>query len=174
VLSGIGSVPPATMILPWFRSSLTDMRWLPINEDVKLPESAPAPLELLDRLIEEASHRVIFEACGCRIAFQCRRHPIDIGCLLMGDSAIESPPHLRREVGVTEAKEHTRRAVEAGLVPQVGKARVDNYIFGIKDRSRSSLRASAATAAASRATRSTSARSTSTRCSRGWTASVSR
>jgi UDP-glucose 4-epimerase len=34
---------------------------------------------------------------------------------------------------VSEAREHVARAVEAGLVPQVGKARVDNYIFGIKE-----------------------------------------
>jgi len=136
VLSGIGSVPPAPVIHPWFRPSLTDMRWLPINEDVELPESAPAPLALLDRLIDEASHRVVFNACGCRLSFQCTRHPHDIGCLLMGDSALETPAHLRREVSADEAKKHARRAVEAGLVPQVGKARVDNYIFGVKDRSR--------------------------------------
>jgi UDP-glucose 4-epimerase len=135
-ISELVRIPPAIRIHPWFRADLTDMRWLPINADVELPDSAPAPLELLDRLIEEASHRVIFNACGCRTAFQCRFHPADIGCLLMGDSALESPEHLRREVSVDEAKEHARRAVEAGLVPQVGKARVDNYIFGIKDRSR--------------------------------------
>ena len=100
---------------------------------IELPAGAPAPLDLLDRFIEETSHRVILEACGCRTARRCERHPHDIGCLLMGDSALESPPSIRREVGVSEAREHVARAVEAGLVPQVGKARVDNYIFGIKE-----------------------------------------
>jgi len=135
LLGMLAHLPP-TWVHPWFRSDLTDMRWLPINEDIELPAGAPAPLDLLDRFIEETSHRVIFEACGCRTARRCERHPHEIGCLLMGDSAIESPPSVRREVGVSEAKEHVRRAVEAGLVPQVGKARIDNYIFGIKDRSR--------------------------------------
>ena len=124
---------PLAWAHPWFRSDLTDMRWLPINEDIELPAGAPAPLDLLDRFIEETSHRVIFEACGCRTARRCENHPLDIGCLLMGDSALESPPSIRREVGVNEAKEHVARAVESGLVPMVGKARVDNYIFGIKE-----------------------------------------
>jgi len=127
---------PAVWRHPWFRSDLTDMRWLPTNEDIELPLGAPAPLDLLDRLIEETSHRVIFDACGCRTARRCQRHPIEIGCLLMGDSALESPPSVRREVGISEAREHVARAVESGLVPMVGKARVDNYIFGVKERHR--------------------------------------
>lgn len=132
LLGSLAHLPPA-WVHPWFRSDLTDMRWLPINEDIELPAGAPAPLDLLDRLIEETSHRVILQACGCRTARRCEKHPHDIGCLLMGDSAIESPPSIRREVGVSEAKEHVARAVESGLVPMVGKARVDNYIFGVKD-----------------------------------------
>lgn len=121
---------------PWFREDKTDMRWLPINKDIEVPENAPMPLDLLDTLIEEASHRVIYTKCGCRATFQCSDYPIDIGCLLMGDSAMESPPSVSREVGVDEAKEHVRRAVEAGLVPVVGKARIDNMLFGIKERGR--------------------------------------
>jgi len=136
IIASLAKIPPLSSVHPWFKADRTDMRWLPINEDIELPDSAPAPLELLERFIDEASHRVIFEACGCRTAFQCERHPQDIGCLLMGDSALESPPSISREVGPDEAKEHMHRAVEAGLVPMVGKARVDNWIFGIKDRRR--------------------------------------
>lgn len=133
-VASLSKVPPVRAVHPWFKSSLTDMRWLPINQDLDLPDTAPLPLELLDRLIEETSHRVIYEACGCRTACQCERHPHEIGCLLMGDSAIESPPSVSHEVSMLEAKEHVSRAIEAGLVPQVGKARVDNYIFGIKEK----------------------------------------
>ena len=135
-IAALSRVPPARMVHPWFRASLTDMRWLPINENIDLPRSAPAPLALLDRLIDESSHRVVYEACGCRTACRCDRHPHDIGCLLMGDSAIESPASVSHEVSAPEAREHARRAVEAGLVPMVGKARVDNFIFGIKERRR--------------------------------------
>lgn len=129
-------VPWIPRLHPWVRKDKTDMRWLPINENIQMPENAPLPLNLLDRFIEEASHRVIFDECGCRVAYRCKEYPIDIGCLLMGDSALESPMSICREVNADEAKEFARRAVEAGLVPVVGKARVDNFIFGIKDYAR--------------------------------------
>jgi ferredoxin len=121
---------------PWMREDLTDMRWLPINQDIEMPQSAPLPVELVDRFIEEASHRVIASYCGCRAGFGCKDYPVDIGCLLLGDSAIEIKRYGCHEVGVEEAKAHLRRAVEAGLVPIVGKARVDNFFYGVKDRKR--------------------------------------
>jgi ferredoxin len=121
---------------PWAREEKTDMRWLPINQDIIMPENAPMPLTILDRMIEEASHRAIFDYCGCRDGFKCNDYPREIGCLLMGDSALEAKRYPFHEVGVEEAKEHARKAADAGLIPIVGKARVDNFIFGIKDRSR--------------------------------------
>jgi ferredoxin len=121
---------------PWTDARKTDLRWLPINTDIQMPENVPMPLTLLDRLIEEASHRVIYDFCSCRKAFTCRDHREEIGCLLMGDSAVESPASVSHEVGVDEAKEHARRAIDAGLIPLVGKARVDNSFTGIKDRGR--------------------------------------
>jgi ferredoxin len=121
---------------PWLKPQKTDMRWLPINEDIEMPQNSPMPLELLDRLIEEASHRVIMDYCGCRKGWRCEHYPVEIGCLLMGDSSLEAQRIPFREVGVEEAKQHARRAVDAGLVPVVGKARVDNWIFKIKDRHR--------------------------------------
>jgi len=132
----LSRLPLVSRIHPWLRADKTDMRWLPINEDIQLPGDAPMPLNLLDRIIEEASHRVIYKDCGCRVAYDCKEYPIDVGCLLMGDSAIEGSSSSSREVSVEEAKEHSRRAVDAGLVPVIGKARVDNFLFGIKDRSR--------------------------------------
>lgn len=121
---------------PWLREDKTDMRWLPINEDIELPGDAPMPLAVLDRIIDEASHRVIVDYCGCRRGYRCRDYPHDIGCLMMGDSALEITAFPWREVDPDEAKAHARRASEAGLIPVVGKARVDNFIFRVKDRKR--------------------------------------
>lgn len=129
-------LPLAQKLHPWLREDLTDMRWLPINQDIELPQNAPLPVDLVDRFIEEASHRVIAAYCGCRAGFGCKDYPVDIGCLLLGDSAMEIKRYGCREVSVEEAKKHLRKAVEAGLVPVVGKARVDNFIYGVKDRKR--------------------------------------
>jgi ferredoxin len=121
---------------PWTRLDKTNIRWLPINQDIELPASAPMPRELLDRFIDEASHRVVYRDCVCRQGNKCKSYPVGIGCLQMGDSAMDAPEALVREVGPEEAKEYVSNAIARGLVPVVGKVRIDNFIFGIKDRSR--------------------------------------
>jgi ferredoxin len=118
---------------PWFRAESSDMRWLPINQNIIMPANAPMPPAILDRLIEDASHRVIIDYCGCREGFRCEHYPADLGCLMLGDSAIEIKNYPVREVGVEEAWAHARRAVKLGLVPAVGKTRVDNSIYRIRD-----------------------------------------
>ncbi len=133
-VQGFARLPFLDRVHPWIRPDKSSIRWLPINQDIQMPENAPMPLELLYRVIEEASHRVIIDYCGCRRGFSCEHYPVDVGCLMMGDSALEIRKFPGREVGVDEAKAHALRAVEAGLVPVVGKARLDNFIFGVKDR----------------------------------------
>jgi UDP-glucose 4-epimerase len=129
-------LPGLDRVHPWLRADKSELRWLPINADIRMPEDVPVPLALLDRFIEEASHRVIIDYCGCREGWKCKHYPRDIGCLMMGDDALLIKRYPGREVGVEEAKAHARRAVDAGLVPVVGKARIDNFLFDVKDRSR--------------------------------------
>jgi len=136
LIRGALRIPGLNRVHPWLREDKTEAHWLPINADIQMPEDAPMPLSLLERFIEEASHRVIIDYCGCRKGWHCKEYPQEIGCLMMGDSALEIKRFPGREVEVEEAKEHARRAVEAGLVPIVGKVRADNYIFDVKDRSR--------------------------------------
>lgn len=116
---------------PWVRPDRTDVRWVPINTDIKRPEDTPLPITLLDRLIEEASHRVIVHNCGCRTGYECKNYPSGIGCLHLGDGAMDIPRTVSREVTVEEAKAHARGAVQAGLVPIVGKAHVDDFIYSL-------------------------------------------
>jgi UDP-glucose 4-epimerase len=130
----LSKLPLLPKIHPWTNIDNTDMRWLPINEDIQRQEDAPMPVDLLYRFIEEASHRAVYDVCACRRGQKCHDYPVDIGCLLMGDSALEGPPGYFHEASVEEARELTDRAVQAGLVPIVGKARIDNLIFGIKER----------------------------------------
>jgi len=128
----LSRIPLSRKLHPWTRADKTDMRWLPINEELQMNEDFPVPLDLLLKFIEEASHRVVFDFCPCRYGEECKDYPVEVGCLLLGDSALESPTSISHEATVEEAKELAHRAVEAGLVPVVGKAKVDNFIFGIK------------------------------------------
>jgi UDP-glucose 4-epimerase len=135
-LWALSRLPRTGEFHPWTREDKNDIRWLPINEELQTGEDTPVPLDLLLKFIEEASHRVVYDFCPCRFGSKCTDYPVDIGCLLMGDSALESPTSISHEATVEEAKALALRAVEAGLVPVVGKAKVDNFIFGIRDRAR--------------------------------------
>ena len=119
--------------MPEFDPKRTDMRWIPINQDIEGAGEMALPEAVLDRLIEKAQHRVIVNFCGCRKASKCQDYPVEIGCLMMGESALQIPLKSSREVGVEEAKAHVRKAIDAGLIPIVGKARIDNDIFMIPD-----------------------------------------
>ncbi|MBN2168725.1 MAG: 4Fe-4S binding protein [Actinobacteria bacterium] len=132
---GASRLPFVKEITPYFKKEKNYLKWLPVNEKVEIPENAPLPPELLDRCIEEASHRVIIEGgCFCRILNDCQHYPHDLGCLFMGDSALEVPESISREVTIEEAKTHARKGLEAGLVPLIGKVRIDNLGFSVKDR----------------------------------------
>lgn len=129
----LGRIPFFRDHLPEFDPGKSSMSWLPINQNIEGAGEIALPLEVLDRLIEKARHRVIVNFCGCRLAVGCRDYPVDIGCLMMGESALQIPTKSSREVGVEEAKEHVRKAIRAGLIPITGKARIDNDIFMIPD-----------------------------------------
>ncbi len=121
-------------VFPWFNREGLNVYFLPINEDISLSANTPVPLNILEEMIDRVSHRVIVDVCMCRETLKCRKYPHDIGCLMMGRSALEIDPSFRREVDAEEAKMHARRAVEAELIPIIGKVRVDNFVFGIKNK----------------------------------------
>lgn len=136
-LFSVARLPLANRVIPYFRQNQTDLRCLPIAENIELPEGTPLPVNLLFRFIEEASHRTITEGgCLCRISCGCKNYPEDIGCLFLGDSSIEISDTINRELTVEEAKDHAGRAIAAGLVPMIGKVRFDNIIYMVRDRSR--------------------------------------
>jgi len=126
--------PRLKKVVPWFNKKGLNVYFLPINEDIELGQDTVVPVDILNEMIEKVSHRVIIDVCLCRATLDCKKYPHDIGCLMMGRSALEIDPAISREVSVEEAKEHVLKAVNVGLVPFMGKARVDNFVFGIKNK----------------------------------------
>ena len=55
---------------------------------------------------------------------------------MMGEDVKKIPSAWARPVSKEEAREHLQKAVEAGLPAFIGKARVDNYLFGVPDNGR--------------------------------------
>ena len=132
----LSQVPFLKDRIPWIDPQKSNVSWLPINADIEGAGSMALSIEVMDRLIETASYRAIVNFCPCRQVENCANYPVDIGCLMMGESARELPGKTAREVGVDEAKAHVRKATDAGLIPVVGKARIDNDLFLIRDQGR--------------------------------------
>lgn len=123
-------------INPWVWPNKNEARWLPVNEDLEVPPGMPLPIDLLDRFFDEASHRTLIDTCVCRTLEGCKNYPRDIGCVFMGDGAAKGfLPMIGREVTPEEAKAHARKAVDAGLIPMVGKIRLDSTLALQIDRS---------------------------------------
>ena len=133
MLFKISRLPGVAKLHPWVRGRDNNSRFLPVNADIETPEGAPLPIELLYRLINEASHRMVIDYCACRKACGCRKYDTDIGCLVLGDSGLEIARSVSREVTPQEARKYTNSAVAQGLIPFVGKIRMDNLLYGIRD-----------------------------------------
>ncbi|MBI9077207.1 MAG: NAD-dependent epimerase/dehydratase family protein [Desulfatibacillum sp.] len=127
------SIPGLRMIAPWMDPKKNSMTYLPINQDLIAQEEVLLA-EVVHQFIDESTHHVVMNECGCRFAHNCQNHTHDVGCLFMGETALDMPKGLSRKVTREEAHAHVERAISAGLVPMTGKVRVDNDIFLVKDR----------------------------------------
>lgn len=119
---------------PWTRMEKTNVSWLPVNERIERGPDTPLPPEVVADYIRRSPYRAIVDFCGCRKSWECKSYPEDIGCLLMGESARDIPASVSHLASEEEALNHLKKAVDAGLVPVIGKARVDNFIYGVRDR----------------------------------------
>jgi UDP-glucose 4-epimerase len=127
------SLPGIRQLHPWVKPETNMLTTLPINTELDYG-SVPIPEMIVSEFIERSSHRMIMHTCGCRMAYDCRNYPHDIGCLFLGASVLDVSPGLGRLATKEEASAHLRKAVREGLVPSIGKAAVDNFLFHIPER----------------------------------------
>jgi UDP-glucose 4-epimerase len=125
----LGKVPGVREMIPWMKHEKNSMTYLPINKSLGRYENRAMPAQVVHDFIDKAAIHVIMDACGCRLAGNCRHFTSSVGCLFMGDTALKMPHGVSRRVTREEAHRHVERAVEVGLVPMTGKVRVDNFIF---------------------------------------------
>jgi UDP-glucose 4-epimerase len=124
----------AKLTVPFFSDPNLNITYLPINKEIKGAESSYLPQKVVEELIRRSAHRVIINRCTCRDALQCENHPVDFGCMLLGEGAKEIDPRIARHVSVQEAGAHLHRTIEDGLIPMAGRVKIDNYIWGVRDR----------------------------------------
>jgi len=131
----LGKIPGLRRLIPWMNPGKNCISYLPVNKSLGEVSNQALPVQALHDFIDKAANHVIMDKCGCRLAHNCRNYPHDIGCLFMGKSALRIPHGVSRKVTRQQAHAHVERAIDAGLVPMVGKVRVDNFIFLTPDKS---------------------------------------
>jgi UDP-glucose 4-epimerase len=132
----LGGVPGIRSVHPWMAPEKNSMSYLPINQSLGEPESSVLPPQVALDFIEKASIHVVMDSCGCRTAHHCDNFTNEIGCLFMGESALELPAGASRSITKEQALQHARKAIKLGLVPLAGKVRVDNFLMMTPDRNK--------------------------------------
>lgn len=124
----------AFIALPLFSRKNLNISYLPINIEPPSPGSTPLPVTVAEELIRRSSHRVIIKRCTCRDARRCAHHPVEYGCTLLGEGTREIDSRIARHVSVEEAVDHLHATLKDGLIPMTGRVKIDNYIWGVRDR----------------------------------------
>lgn len=102
-----------------------------INESIARGEDIVLPSQIVSHFIKSANIHWVMNECICRGAEGCQEHPIDLGCLFLGEAAEGINPELGRRVTVDEALEHVRKAQRAGLVHMIGRNKLDTIWLGV-------------------------------------------
>jgi ferredoxin len=110
---------------------LPQHRLVAVNQPIVAPQSTVLPSQVVDHFVEKAGYHWIMNRCICRQAEGCQDHPIELGCLFLGQAVLDINPKLGRLVSKEEAREHVRRCREAGLVHLVGRNKLDTVWLGV-------------------------------------------
>ena len=103
-----------------------------VGEEIEGPENMILPSQVVEHFIEKASYLWIMNTCICREATKCKDFPIELGCLFMGEAAMDINPKLGRRVSKEEALEHVRRCREAGLFQLIGRNKLDTMWLNVR------------------------------------------
>jgi NAD-dependent dihydropyrimidine dehydrogenase PreA subunit len=123
---GIGS-----LLNPIFSSKIHQVTMIPVNETINQGDQIVLPYSLLMQLVEQASARFIMTECVCRSHENCQSHPINLGCLFLGDGAAQIHMSLGRLCDLEEAKTHIQEGAEDGLFPLIAHTMIDAFTLGI-------------------------------------------
>ena len=104
-----------------------DVKELDVNAKVPISnENTVVPSQLLKEMIKRSRYHFLMDNCICRTSNQCQEYPHDLGCLFLGKGSQRVSSKLGRTVTVSEAIKHVERCQEAGLVPIIGRNKIDS------------------------------------------------
>ena len=130
-LAKLSKKPLIGSIIDWIFFENDDLVYLPkdtvvleINQEIPFINIV-MPSQIIHDFIDKANEHFMMEKCICRDSNQCVNHPIDIGCLFMGEAAAKIDTRLGKRVTKEEAHKHIIKAGEAGLVHLIGRNKLD-------------------------------------------------
>ncbi len=129
-LAKLTRIPLLKRIMEFLFFEGDDMLYLPkdtvvhVNQSVE-PQSMVLPSQVVEHFIDKANYCWVMDVCICRDAAQCKDYPVELGCLFLGEAAMDINPELGRKVTKEEALEHVKKCREAGLVHLIGRNKLD-------------------------------------------------
>jgi NAD-dependent dihydropyrimidine dehydrogenase PreA subunit len=96
-----------------------------VGEEVEDSENIILPSKVIEHFIEKANYLWIMNTCICREGDKCKDFPVDLGCLFLGEAAMDINPKLGHRATREEALEHIKRCREAGLFQLIGRNKLD-------------------------------------------------
>ena len=108
--------------------------YISVNIPVGEFESVIVPYQVFERFINKASN-IILRTCPCRERGDCQDYPIEFGCIFMGDDTLNMAVSEEQAYVATkeQALEHTRKAIDNGLIPCIGRNVEEAEGAGVKD-----------------------------------------
>lgn len=102
-----------------------------LDKTMKPPDSTVLPSQVVEHFIRKTSYRFIMNFCICREAMDCKNHPIELGCLFLGEAARGINPELGREATIKQALAHVQKCRDQGLIHMIGRDKIDETWLGV-------------------------------------------
>jgi ferredoxin len=120
----------AAMVRPIFTGRNFHVSHIPVNATIDGAGSTFIPERILEELIRRSAHRITINRCTCRETYKCRHYPVEDACLHLGEGTMHVDAHLATPRSVDEAIAHMKRMIGMGLVPMIGRVRMDDLFYG--------------------------------------------
>jgi ferredoxin len=102
-----------------------------LKKSIAPPNNIVLPSQVVEYFIRKANYRFIMKFCLCREAMNCKNHPIELGCLFLGEAARGINPEFGREATIEEALAHVQKCRSQGLIHLIGRDKFDETWLGV-------------------------------------------
>ena len=98
---------------------------------IKPPDNIVLPSQVVEYFIRKTTYRFIMNFCICREAMNCQNHPIELGCLFLGDAARKINREFGYEATIEEALTYVQKCRTEGLIHLIGRDKIDETWLGV-------------------------------------------